>query len=384
MSEYGSLTDEYPRRIQRMRALMEEHRIDALLLLTGPNLVYFTGMPCGRSGSRPYFYLLSRKATPILIVHTGRQYEARAFTDVEDVRTYTQLSRIPIDTILGAIDDLDLRGERIGLELGAEMVMDLPYGEFLILQEALPKAEFLDASPLLWQMRMIKSEAEIARVAKACDISMEAYDRTFKAIRSGMSEAEIEKLMIYHMLEQGGESPWVLITSGAGNYDLVSKGGCSRRVAPGDMVWMDCGCAVDGYFSDFGRAGVLGGPTKEQEEAQREVHRVTHMAIDMMQPGTPVAEIAARCNEAVRELRLPITTNISELAGRVGHGLGMVVTELPSLMEEDTTLLMEGMIVTIEPGVATDFGTFHIEENVLITKEGSRVLSEGNWQLWTI
>jgi Xaa-Pro aminopeptidase len=150
------------------------------------------------------------------------------------------------------------------------------------------------------------------------------------------------------------------------------------------MIWMDCGCAVDGYFSDFSRGSVVGGPTKAQEEAQSEIHRITWMGVEMMRPGVPVAEIAASCNAAVRKLDLPITSNISELAARVGHGLGMVVTEQPSISEEDPSRLQAGMIVTIEPGVATPFGTFHIEENVLITEDGHEVLTDGHWQLWKI
>jgi Xaa-Pro aminopeptidase len=67
-------------------------------------------------------------------------------------------------------------------------------------------------------------------------------------------------------------------TSGAGNYDLVSKGGEPERSR--DMIWMDCGCAVDGYYSDLSRAAVLGGPTKAQEEVQSEIHRITWMGVE--------------------------------------------------------------------------------------------------------
>jgi Xaa-Pro dipeptidase len=378
------LTGEYPARIERARSLMTEQAIDALLLLTGPNLVYFTGMPCGRSGSRPFVYVLPADGKPTLIVQDGRQFETHAFTGVGDIRTYSGLSHLPLTVIQGALEDRGLLHGRIGVELGGEMVMDIPFGEFLALQGALPDVSFVDASSLLWQLRMIKSPAEIERVARACEITLEAYDRTFGVVEPGMSEVVIERVMITHMLELGGRSPWVLITSGAGNYDLVSKGGGSRRVEMGDMVWMDSGCQVDGYFSDFGRAGVLGGPSPAQEEAQRAIHQITHAAITLMQPGAAVADIAVFCNEAVRVLDIPITSNISGLAARVGHGLGTVVTEQPSLAEDDPTLLAPGMILTIEPGIATDYGTFHIEENVLITSNGPRVLTEGHWQLWAI
>lgn len=387
MSQPGTMRDEYPRRIARARELMGEQGLDALLLFTGPNLVYFTGsagMLGGRSGSRPFIYLLPHQAEPVLIVHDGRQFEARALTNVRDIRIYPQLSRLPLEQVLGAIDDNQLRKARIGVELGGEMVLDIPFREFTRLCEALPEVTWEDASPLLWQMRMVKAKAEVARVARACKITSEAYARTFSAIRPGMTEAEIERMMWGNTLALEGSSPWVLVTSGDGNYDTLFKGGGPRKVEPGDMVWMDCGCMIDGYWSDFSRAGVVGGPSAEQAEAQREMHEITKMGVEMVRPGVPVAEIAQRCNEAVDTLRWPITSSISGLASRVGHGIGLLVTELPSLNEEDPTVLAPGMIVTIEPGVATEIGTFHIEEIVLVTKDEPRVLSSPRWELWTI
>jgi Xaa-Pro aminopeptidase len=384
MSAIDSLAHEYPERVGRARALMAQAGHDALLLFTGPNLSYFSGMPTGRSGSRPFIYLLPRAGDPVLIVHDGRQFEARALTGIADIRTYSRLSRLPLETLLGALGDRGLLRGRIGAELGGEMVLDLPFGDLLLLRDALPAAELVDASPLLWSMRMQKSPAEIARVARACAITSQAYARTFAAIRPGMHEAEAEAMLHREMLALGGQTPWVLITSGAGKYDLVSKGGSDRLLEPGDMVWFDGGCAVDGYWSDFSRAGVIGGPTTEQTAAQEALHAITRMGVAMVQPGMPVAEIAARCNRAVEALDLPLTSNISALAGRVGHGLGRLITELPSLSEADETSLAPGMIVTIEPGVATHFGTFHVEENVLVTAEGPRLLSSPHWELWTI
>jgi len=231
---------------------------------------------------------------------------------------------------------------------------------------------------------MVKSQLESQWTEHACAITSEAYAKTFTEIQSGMTESEIESMMLYHMLALGAKSPWVLVTSGEGNYDLVSKGGGRRKVSPGDMVWMDAGCSYNGYCSDFSRAGVLGGPSKPQEEGQRIIHELTEVGVGMLRPGMPVTQIAAQLNEAVDGLDLAITSSISGLAGRVGHGMGMFVTEPPSISEEDPTNLEEGMIVTMEPGVATKYGTFHVEENVLITADEPRLLSSSHWQLWAI
>jgi Xaa-Pro aminopeptidase len=368
-------------RLSKVRLEMEALDLDALLLFTGPNLYYFSGMPCGRSGSRPFIYLLPCRADPVLIVHDGRQFEARQFTQLQDIRTYSQLSYLQVELVEDALQSRNLAHGRVGVEWGNEMVLDLPAVEFQRLRSALPEVEFVDASSLLWKLRTHKSDSEVKQIAKACEITTQAYMRAFQKIRAGMSEVEAEQIMVCSLTELGGATPWVLITSGAGNYDLVSKGGSPRTLVPGDMVWMDSGCSVGGYWSDFSRAGVVGGPSRLQQEAQEAVFAITQMGVDLVRPGVRVAEIAERCNEAVSALQLPVTSNISGLAARVGHGLGLAVTELPSLSFSDPTILEPGMVITIEPGVATHYGTFHIEQNVLVTAEGPQILSKMPWHL---
>ena len=76
-----------------------------------------------------------------------------------------------------------------------------------------------------------------------------------------------------------------------------------------------------------------------------------------------------------------MTTPLSTLAGRIGHGLGLDVTELPHVAEHDPTVLEPGMVITVEPGVATAYGTFHVEENALVTEAGCEVLSRSPWEL---
>jgi Xaa-Pro aminopeptidase len=382
MSQTMSLTHEYPERIRRAQTLMANQGLDALLLLTGANLTYFTGLPFSRSGSRPFFGIVPRSGNLVLIVQDGRIYETKTYCPDAEVRTYAQLSHVPLAEIDHALTDLRLKSSRIGAAMSREMVLDLPIGAFFALRDSQPNVEFVDASPLLWELRLVKSAAEIACIERACAITLAAFDQTFAAVKPGLTEAAVEHLMIYNLLRGGGSSPWVLITSGAGNYDLVSKGGTDRAIEPGDMIWMDCGCSVNGYFSDFGRAVVVGGASVEQTEAQQLIHRITGECIDLMSPGVSVAEIATYGNEAVRALALPVTSNISGLAARIGHGLGLATTELPSLSETDATRLQPGMVITIEPGVATEYGTFHVEENVLITETEPRILSGDHWQLW--
>jgi Xaa-Pro aminopeptidase len=103
--------------------------------------------------------------------------------------------------------------------------------------------------------------------------------------------------------------------------------------------------------------------------------------VALVTPGRPVSEIAAYCDDAIAGLGIPLTSSVSGLAGRVGHGLGLSTTEPPSLAFGDPTVLEPGMVVTIEPGFATEFGIFHVEQNVAVTDKGPDVLSTAPWEL---
>lgn len=377
--------EEYPKRLARLRALMQEKGLKAVLLGTGSNLKYFSGYPSpGRSGSRPFFLLLPLQGHPVFIVHCGRRAEALRFSWIEDVRDYSELSRVPVGILHDAVLECGAMGGRIGMELGIEQSFDVPYLEFCRLQAGFPGTELVDAGEILWQLRKIKSEAEIACMRCACRLLSEAYSRAFGAAHEGTTECEIAgTLRAYFEENRVGES-WILITSGAGNYDLATKLPEPRPVERGDLVWIDAGCAVDGYWSDFSRAAVVGEPSAKQREAQRAIHEITWEAIQNVRPGFEVSELARFCNQRLEVLNLPVTSSISGLASRSGHGVGLEVTEPPHVAEYDHTILEPGIVITIEPGVATEYGTFHVEENVLVTETGYEVLSTAPRSLWQL
>jgi Xaa-Pro aminopeptidase len=142
------------------------------------------------------------------------------------------------------------------------------------------------------------------------------------------------------------------------------------------MVWMDAGCTVCGYWSDFSRGAVVGRPSAEQAHAQEAIHQITWEAVQMVRPGVPASTLARFCYSRLDQLPFPITSSIARRAERVGHSVGLVTTEPPHIAEYDDTPLEPGMIITLEPGVATEYGTFNIEENLLVTPEGNEVLSQ--------
>ncbi len=376
---------EYAGRLERLRALMPERGLDAVLLGTGTNLKYFSGYPSpARSGSRPFFLLLPLQGDPVFIVQSGRKAEAKRFSWIKDVRDYAELSRVPISLLRDALRERGLLGKKIGMELGFEQSLDVPYQEFCRLKESLAETTFADASELLWRLRMIKTPNEIACLRKACQVLGQSYEEAFGAAREGTTERQIAcSLRNCFDRAEAGEG-FILITSGRGNYGLTTKAPESRPILRGDMVWVDAGCTVCGYNSDFSRAAVVGEPSPQQCRAQEAIRQITWAAVEEIRPGVRACELARLCNAKLERLEFPFELSISGLASRVGHGLGMDITEPPHIAEYDDTVLEAGMVITMEPGVATEYGTFHVEENILVTPDGHEVLSQAQRTFWEI
>jgi Xaa-Pro aminopeptidase len=359
--------------------------LDALFLATGTNLCFLSGYPTVElTLARPFYLVVPARGEPLLLVHAGREAESRRYAWIDDVRTYRRLSLAPIEELESAFRERGLRGGRVGAELGREQRLGMPIAEFERVREELAPATFEDAADLLWDLRMIKTEGDVAAISRACRITAAAYADTFRSTRSGDLDRPVAASLAAGMTARHGHDPWVLIASGPGNYVLATGAPHDRRLEPGDMLWFDAGCSVDGFWSDFSRAGVVGGPSADQREAQRRIVELTARGVAMVRPGVPVAEIAAVVDRGVRELGLPVEAATSDLAGRVGHGVGYDVTEPPHVAVDDPTILEPGMVITIEPGVATSFGLFHAEEVVSVTDQGHDILSRSRRDLRSI
>ncbi len=373
---------EYPPRLERLRRLMRDAGMQAVLLGTGANLAYFSAYPSpARSVARPFFVLLPLAGEPIFFSHRGHRAEAVRFSWIGDVREYSELSRVPAELLRDAIRERELFGKTIGMELGFEQAMDISWLEFQRFQDSLGATKLVDASAALWRLRMVKSAHEVACIRKACEITSQAYHLCFSKARGGMQEQEVFRTSYNHLQAESMGDVFLVITSGEGNYDLVTKPPEKRPLRKGDFVWLDAGCTVSGYWSDFSRAGVVGKPSPEQQHAQETIHQITTEAVHMVRPGVAASALAKFCYRRLSELDFPITSSIAALAGRVGHGVGLNMTEPPHISEQDHTALTPGMVITLEPGVATTCGTFHVEENVLVTEDGFEILSNSPREL---
>jgi Xaa-Pro aminopeptidase len=355
---------------------MAREELDALLLVNSLNLVYLAGYQSSvLTLARPFFLVVPRRGEPVLLVQRGRRPEALRRAWIGEVRTYEALSVAPVPELLGIVSDLGLRRARIGAELGFEQRMGLSVTEWERIVAALAPAEIVDAAHLLWELRAVKDPAEIAALRRAGAITAGAYEALFASLLPGDRDVEVCRRMRMLQLELGADTAWSMVAGGHGYYDLSGGTGVGAAYEPGDIAWLDAGCSVEGYWSDFSRAAVIGPPSSAQRDAQDAIVALTEDAVARVRPGVAVAELAALCDDGLSGLGLAVTVPIARWAGRVGHGIGLEMTEPPHVSATDRTVLGEGMVISLEPGVATEDGVFHAEANVLVTRDGREVLS---------
>ncbi|MFQ5914660.1 MAG: M24 family metallopeptidase [Nitrospinota bacterium] len=366
---------EYENRWENARHRMAEARLDALLITEKANYVYFCGANPDFSFSRPTIFILPRSGDPICVVQHFFKDLTRRSTHVPDTRIYDNLGGAPVAMIAGALKDRGLTTGKIGFELGYEQRLGISLEDLQALTKALPGASVADNSQVVWGCRMVKSPAEIERLRQAGRITAEVYEALMPAVRAGMTEADVVDRFVRLHLERGGASPWFLINSGPENYDIACGGPADRRLASGDVLWMDGGCCVGDYWSDFTRMVFLGEPSQEQRRVYDLVVEITRKTVEAVRPGVKCSELQGLNDRLWREAGYDYN-EINFAGGRIGHGMGTMITEPPHVAAYDHTVLEPGMVVTIEPGWIRPDGCFHVEDNVLVTGDGFEILSQ--------
>ncbi len=372
--ERGFAVREFEQRTARLQTLMQQQQVDAVFLTTEPNVRYFTGFHTQfwHSPTRPWFVIIPLAGKPIAVVpEIGAS--GMAETWVDDVRTWA--SPCPeddgISLVAEVLNSLPSTYGRVGATLGIESHLRMPAANFAQLQQIVSKA-FTDISLMIHTVRQIKSATEIAKTEEICRITNLAFDRVPQYARVGMTEREICKQLCIDMLQAGADQcPYLIAGSGPDGYDSIIMGPTDRRIEEGDVLIIDTGAVFDGYFSDFDRNWAFGRASDNTKAAYRAVYDATTKGFEVAKPGNTTSDIY----NAMWQV-LEANGALGNDVGRLGHGLGIELTERPSNTASDNTVLQPGMIMTLEPGMVYQPGKSMVhEENIVITQDGARWLS---------
>ncbi len=377
----GFPRDEFVRRTESLQRAMRASRLDAVLLTTEANVRYFSGFltQFWESPTRPWFLVVPARGAPVAVIpEIGRSGMAQTW--VEDIRTWP--SPRPDDDGVGLLLDcfahLPRRFGRVGMTFGAESTVRMPLNDLARLRETLLKNtaarfEMVDVAHLIQRQRMIKSPLEIDKIRHICQLTSASFAALPAFAAAGMSELEIGRQMRIDLLQRGVDStPYLVAGSGPGGYDNIIMGPPDRILAHGDLLIIDTGSTWDGYFCDFDRNFAFGHAPAATRRAFEVVWHATEAGFQAARPGVTTTDLWRAMNEV-----MVAGGSLGNEVGRLGHGLGMQLTERPSNTPDDHTELAVGMVLTLEPGMTFAPGKQMVhEENIVITEHGAEWLSQ--------
>ncbi len=372
---------ELQERIDLCQKKMKQENMVGMLVSSDQNVTYYANFrtPCRwNTFTRPTFLFIPQVGKPILYAQIMFANVAKEYAHCCTVKSFDSLLGPTTDELINIFSELNMTKGNLGFELGQEQRIGFQVDTFLKLQKELTEANFVDASSIIWSQRLIKSEAEITCIRRACQATSYAFDRLYENIKAGMTERDITIMAQKFMLDGGAERPgFHIITSGPGGYDRICDSGRNRKLEEGDFLWLDMGAVYNGYWADFCRSGVVGKISKERSHTQNLIHEVTMEASELLKPGINIRDVAQACLDGMAKRGVEIKFD----CGRLGHGIGLNSTELPSVTLQDDLVLEEGMVIALEPGLATDHGLYDIEEIFVVRKNGGECLSDSNREL---
>jgi Xaa-Pro aminopeptidase len=387
-------------RADRCRALLERDGLDAIVVTgdfaAGMNYYYLSGhLPRDYqlNYSRPHVMVLPREGDPFLYVYGINEDNARGQSWVDDIVPYGP----PFSgaALAEAVAARGLDGGRIGAELGVDQRIAMPLLEWRAFESGL-KGEVVDASKLIWDMRMIKSAAEIAYI-KECDrINGEGLANAFGRLKAGDSEVDVGRVLGSALVEAGAYRPpyaQALIVSEAKSKAL---GHTSRMLGPlpdqilkpGELLFIDSGVTLAGYWGEFNRMAVVGEASADQRRHHDNIREIVRRSIEeALKPGETFRHVIERMAAMYRDLGYgdeKIGNYLGPPYMHLCHGLGLASSEPPFVRLDSDDVLLPGMVLSCEAYLPQDGMTYGSEEDIVITEDGCEVLSDPDQGLYVI
>jgi Xaa-Pro aminopeptidase len=343
-------------RINRLRAILQRESLDAILLLGPVNLRYF----CGFSGTDGALIVTSNQA----VFLTDSRYTAQAGVEVQAdaVREY----REKIAGIHAGLAEAE--ASRIGFDSKVVSVH-----LFEQLQKGKDEYTFQPVNEALSSIRHIKDESEIALLEEAAHLNSVAFKEVLPLIRPGVSEREIAIELEFALRRLGGEDRAFDYIVASGDRGALPHGVASnRKINRGELVTIDFGTRVNGYYSDETVTLGVGEVPASLRKVYDVVLRAQQLALEALEVSVPAKEVDRVARQYIED------QGYGKYFGHgLGHGVGLEVHEGPTLSPRSDALLSAGMVFTIEPGIyIPGVGGVRIEDTVLMTVDGYRRLTQ--------
>lgn len=332
---------------------------DVFLITSPHSLRYFTGFSGGEG-----IAVIGRNVQALI---TDSRYteaaadEAKVFNIIEGAPYYSKLN--------------ELFSENGAKRIFYEDIF-LSVRDFENIKNSVDKSvEFIPSSDSIEKLRMIKSEAELSCIRKAEQIGSDAYRHVLGIIKEGMTELELAAEIEYFMKKRGAQKTSFDTIAISGKKTSMPHGvPGDKKLCKGDFITMDFGCVYKGYCSDMTRTVVLGKANEEQKKIYDIVLNAQLAALEFIESGKNSRDADKAARDVIEN------AGYGKFFGHsLGHGVGLLIHELPNLSPKSEFILEENMVVSCEPGIyIPDFGGVRIEDLIVVKNGGIENLTDAD------
>src|SRR6266542_3170259 len=373
----GKFTDVQPvtleerkQRIAKAQQLMQEHDINALILDSGTSLLYFTGISWWPS-ERTMVAVIPAKGEVQYVCPAFEEGRLRELITLGNKVNIWQEDESPFKQIRLTINDSGINSGMIAIDETAR---------FFIadgLRKEAPDFEYINGNAVTMPCRMVKSDAEIALMQRAADITVAAIKVGISKLKEGVSPDSISAAIAEAHAQMGAVNDFADVTFGR----MTSSPHGSiipENLKKGDVVLLDCGCKVEGYSSDITRSIIFGSNSSPKQlqiwQLEKKAQATGFAAAKL---GVPCEAVDAAARKVITDAGLGPGYKLPGVPHRTGHGIGMDVHEYSYIVKGNKQPLVPGMCFSIEPTIIipNEFG-IRLEDCVYMTDEGPKWFSQ--------
>lgn len=355
------------KRIHNVRQAMAKEKIDTLLVLIEENRRYlsgFTGQDHQIDESAGALFINAEKL--VLATDSRFDLQARKESPLFEVVIYAK----------GLAKELPALVKRLGTrKLGFESKR-VSVHQHHAFQKALGaqscEVTLIPVEDIVERLRLVKSSQEVDYTAKALALAEQVFRHVVKSLKPGMTEKAVAWDMERGLREAGADAlSFPVIVAAGPNSALPHAIPTDRIIQKGEPILFDWGAKLNGYCSDTSRTVILGPPDETFKKVYQTVLDAQQMAIQAIKAGANSKSVDAVARDHIRDKGFD-----GKFGHGLGHGTGMAVHEEPRLSPLKETVLENGMIVTVEPGIyLPDWGGVRIENQVVVDQDGPVVLN---------
>jgi Xaa-Pro dipeptidase len=362
--------EERHERQDHARKLMGENSLDAIVLMAGTSLNYFSGIRWW-GGERTFALVLPAKGSAFYVCPAFEQ--GRALEQISnapdgekpDVRIW-QEDENPYQRIAQGLKERGITSGKLGIEETIRFVFSDG------IAKAAPQVTITSATPVTAGCRMIKSEHEIALMRLASQVTLAVYEAVYQSLREGMTQRDVGNLIDKAYARMGFPGDASVMT---GEFTASPHGSNTPQVIKeGTIIMVDDGCVVEGYQSDITRTFVLGKASDKMKQVFDIVHRAQSAALAAARPGAECGSVDAAARKVITDAGYG--PDYKYFTHRLGHGLGMDGHEWPYLVRGNATKLQANVTTSDEPGIYIrgEFGV-RLEDDMHVTENGAELFT---------